>query len=130
MAGTRAGKEPGQLALVMVTRMMWFLYPASFPWAKGSGGTAYDVAEMTKKIEHKGCSNRMLRQLGWVDSKTRRDSPRNTDLQLRPRSVLLETLQALQAAIRQPDNFIAMIFGSNDGIWVDRCGSIIQRPAQ
>ncbi|KAF6836767.1 cytoplasmic ribosomal protein-5 [Colletotrichum plurivorum] len=58
----------------------------------------------------------MLRQLK-VDSKTRRDSPRNTDLQLRPRSVLLETLQALQAAIRQPDNFIAMIFGSNDGRW-------------
>ncbi|KAK1837395.1 hypothetical protein CCHR01_19984 [Colletotrichum chrysophilum] len=24
-------KDPAQLALVMVTRMMWFLYPASFP---------------------------------------------------------------------------------------------------
>ncbi|KAJ0348239.1 hypothetical protein COL154_013776 [Colletotrichum chrysophilum] len=43
-------KDPAQLALVMVTRMMWFLYPASFPWKKGSSGTAYDVAEMTKKI--------------------------------------------------------------------------------
>ncbi|KAK1837618.1 hypothetical protein CCHR01_19760 [Colletotrichum chrysophilum] len=47
-AGKR--KDPAQLALVMVTRMMWFLYPASFPWKKGSGGMAYDVAEMTKKI--------------------------------------------------------------------------------
>ncbi|KAL3290699.1 hypothetical protein RB213_004881 [Colletotrichum asianum] len=43
-------KDPGQLALVMVTRMMWFLYPTSFPWAKNSGGMAYDVMEMTKKI--------------------------------------------------------------------------------
>ncbi|KAF6788127.1 hypothetical protein CSOJ01_15097, partial [Colletotrichum sojae] len=58
-------KDPAQLALVMVTRMMWFLYPGSFPWDKGSGGTAHDVAEMTKKIEHKGCSNRTLRELGW-----------------------------------------------------------------
>ncbi|KAL3290677.1 hypothetical protein RB213_000963 [Colletotrichum asianum] len=57
-------KDPGQLALVMVTRMMWFLYPTSFPWAKNSGGTAYDVMEMMKKIKHKGCSNCMLRKLG------------------------------------------------------------------
>ncbi|KAL0938270.1 uncharacterized protein CTRU02_204880 [Colletotrichum truncatum] len=56
-------KDPGQLALVMVTRMMWFLYPASFPWAKNSGGTAYDVAEMTKKVEQKGCNNRVLKVL-------------------------------------------------------------------
>ncbi|KAJ0360294.1 hypothetical protein COL26b_014121 [Colletotrichum chrysophilum] len=43
-------KDPGQLALAMVTRMMWFLYRQSFPWDKGSGSTAHDVAEMTKKI--------------------------------------------------------------------------------
>lgn len=43
-------KDAAQLALVMVTRMLWYLYPKSFPWSKGSGGTAYDVAEMTKKI--------------------------------------------------------------------------------
>ncbi|KAL3290674.1 hypothetical protein RB213_009692 [Colletotrichum asianum] len=41
-------KDPGQLALVM---------------AKNSGGTAYDVIEITKKIKHKGYSNHMLRKL-------------------------------------------------------------------
>jgi hypothetical protein len=43
-------KKPSQLALIMVTRMLWFLYPEVFPWTKGSGRAAYDVAEMTKKI--------------------------------------------------------------------------------
>ncbi|KAL3290631.1 F-box domain-containing protein [Colletotrichum asianum] len=73
-------KDPGQLALVMVTRMMWFLYPTSFPWAKNSGGTAYDVMEMTKKIEHKGCSNYMLRELSWVTSTSKRDSSSSFDM--------------------------------------------------
>ncbi|KAL3291058.1 hypothetical protein RB213_004783 [Colletotrichum asianum] len=34
----------------MVTRMMWFLYPTSFLWAKNLGGTAYNVIEIMKKI--------------------------------------------------------------------------------
>ncbi|KAF5491426.1 hypothetical protein CGCA056_v015043 [Colletotrichum aenigma] len=107
---TLTRKDPAQLALVMVTRMMWFLYPASFPWKKGSSGTAYDVAEMTKKIEHKGCSNRMLRELGWVTSKSNRDSPRNTDLQLRPQEDLLQTLRELRSAMKRPDDFISVVF--------------------
>ncbi|KAF5482970.1 hypothetical protein CGCA056_v003941 [Colletotrichum aenigma] len=119
-------KDPAQLALVMVTRMMWFLYPASFPWKKGSSGTAYDVAEMTKKIEHKGCSNRMLRELGWVTSKSNRDSPRNTDLQLRPQEDLLQTLRELRSAMKRPDDFISVVFNSQDSIWTERCASIIK----
>ncbi|KAJ0297236.1 hypothetical protein Brms1b_013626 [Colletotrichum noveboracense] len=119
-------KDPAQLALVMVTRMMWFLYPASFPWKKGSSGTAYDVAEMTKKIEHKGCSNRMLRELGWVTSKSNRDSPRNTDLQLRPQEDLLQTFRELRSAMRRPDDFIGVVFNSQDSIWTERCASIIK----
>ncbi|KAL3292283.1 hypothetical protein RB213_011926 [Colletotrichum asianum] len=51
------------LEVAQVTQMMWFLYPTSFLWAKNLGGTAYDVMEMTKKIEHKGYSNHMLRKL-------------------------------------------------------------------
>ncbi|KAK1989575.1 hypothetical protein LX36DRAFT_676447, partial [Colletotrichum falcatum] len=43
-------KDHRLLALALVTRMMWFLYPKWFPWQKNSGGTAHDVAEMTKKI--------------------------------------------------------------------------------
>ncbi|KAF4473979.1 hypothetical protein CGGC5_v017266 [Colletotrichum fructicola Nara gc5] len=119
-------KDPAQLALVMVTRMMWFLYPASFPWKKGSSGTAYDVAEMTKKIEHKGCSNRMLRELGWVTSKSNRDSPRNTDLQLRPQEDLLQTFRELRSAMKRPDDFIGVVFNSQDSIWTERCASIIK----
>ncbi|KAK1613509.1 hypothetical protein BDP81DRAFT_443802 [Colletotrichum phormii] len=122
-------KDPGQLALVMVTRMMWFLYPRLFPWAKNSGGTAYDVGEMTKKIEHKGCSNRMLQAVGWVTSKSKRDSPRNTDLQLRSQEELLETLRGLQLAIKRPEDFIGIIFHSQDDIWVERCGSLVNRAA-
>ncbi|KAK1839922.1 hypothetical protein CCHR01_17455 [Colletotrichum chrysophilum] len=117
--------DPGQLALVMVTRMMWFLYPGSFPWAKGSGGTAYDVAEITKKIEHKGCSNRMLRELGWVTSRSKPDSPRNTDLQLQPQEQLLKTFRDLRGALKRPDDFIRMVFRSDEEIWMDRCSSII-----
>lgn len=43
-------KDPGQLCLVMVTRMLWYFQPKSFPWKKGTGGPAHDVGEMTKKI--------------------------------------------------------------------------------
>ncbi|KAK0368167.1 hypothetical protein CLIM01_14476 [Colletotrichum limetticola] len=120
-------KDPGQLALVMVTRMLWFLYPKAFPWAKKAGGTAYDVAEMTKKIEHKGCSNRMLRELGWVISTSNRDSPRNTDLHLRPREELLGILRELSSALRRPEDFISTVFHSRDRIWVERCASIIKQ---
>ncbi|KAK1613482.1 hypothetical protein BDP81DRAFT_412077 [Colletotrichum phormii] len=109
-------KSPAQLALVMVTRIIWFLYPASFPWAKSASGTAYDIAKITKKIEHKGCSNRMLRELGWVTSKSQRDSPQNTDLQLRPRDELLVLFRELRAAIKRPDDFISMVFHSQDKI--------------
>ncbi|KAK1634971.1 hypothetical protein BDP81DRAFT_432337, partial [Colletotrichum phormii] len=100
-----------------------------FPWAKNSGGTAYDVGEMTKKIEHKGCSNRMLQAVGWVTSKSKRDSPRNTDLQLRSQEELLETLRGLQLAIKRPEDFIGIIFHSQDDIWVERCGSLVNRAA-
>lgn len=69
----------------------------------------------------------MLCQLGWVDSRSKRDSPRNTDVQLRPREELLGTYRALQLAVKRPEDFIAMVFGTSDRIWVERCASIIKR---
>lgn len=79
------------------------------------------------RTEHKGCSNRMLRELGWVISKSNRDSPRNTDLHLRPREELLGILRELGSALRRPDDFISTVFHSRDRIWVERCASIIKQ---
>lgn len=119
-------KDPGQLALVMALRMCWHLYRSYFPWTKGTGGTAYDVSEMTKKIEHKGCNNRMLIALGWVVSTTSRDSPRNTDVRLRPAAELAEDFELLKAAMERPKEFIAIVYRDEDDAWVDRCASVIE----
>ncbi|KAK1625811.1 hypothetical protein BDP81DRAFT_435490 [Colletotrichum phormii] len=116
-------KDPGQLALVMVTRMMWFLYP------RFSRGQRIPEGQPMTLQEHKGCSNRMLQAVGWVTSKSKRDSPRNTDLQLRSQEELLETLRGLQLAIKRPEDFIGIIFHSQDDIWVERCGSLVNRAA-
>lgn len=67
----------------------------------------------------------MLRELGWVTSKSQRDSPRNTDLQLRPRDELAIIFRELRAALQRPDDFIGMVFHSRGRIWVDWCASII-----
>ncbi|KAF6803621.1 hypothetical protein CPLU01_16104, partial [Colletotrichum plurivorum] len=45
---------------------------------------------------------------------------RNTDVQLRPREELLGTYRALQLAVKQPEDFIAMVFGTSNRIWVER----------
>lgn len=42
-------KEPALLAANMVTRMLWFLRPAAFPWDRDDG-MVLRVPEMTKKI--------------------------------------------------------------------------------
>lgn len=54
----------------------------------------------------------MLRELGWVTSKSNRDSPRNTDLQLRPQEDLFQTLRELRSAMKRPDDFISVVFNS------------------
>lgn len=71
----------------------------------------------------------MLQAVGWVTLKSKRDSPQNTDLQLRSQEELLGTLRGLQSAIKRPEDFISMIFHSQDGIWVERCGSVVNRAA-
>ncbi|KAH8723300.1 hypothetical protein GQ44DRAFT_804304 [Phaeosphaeriaceae sp. PMI808] len=63
-AGPR--KHPAMFAANLVTRMLWFLRPDKFPW-DANAGMALRVSEMTKKIEHKGVSNRILLQLGWIE---------------------------------------------------------------
>ena len=77
------------------------------------------ISEMTKKIEHKGVSNRVLRQLGWVNATSKRDNPRNSEIQLREVGELLRLR-------RDPARFIGRVFQSNNEMWVERCSKIIQ----
>ncbi|EHA56058.1 hypothetical protein MGG_15976 [Pyricularia oryzae 70-15] len=122
-------KDPAQLALVMVTKMMWQFFPSKFTWTKDPNKAAHNVPEITKKIEHKGCNNRMLCQLGWTTFKPdiKRENPRTGDIIIQPRKELEERLRRLTKARNRPEDFIAIVFSSNDPIWVDRCVSIIKK---
>jgi len=75
--------------------------------------------------EHKGANNRMLRELGWIEVKGNRDSPRNSEVSLRPDDGLLALRKELLSSRKNPDRFISLIFHSSDKVWVDRCSSII-----
>lgn len=78
-------------------------------------------------VEHKGVNNRILRQLGWVVvSRGKRDSPRNSELTLRPREELLALRKELVFLQQDAPTFLARVFGSRDPVWVERCSSIIQ----
>ncbi|EHA58545.1 hypothetical protein MGG_14341 [Pyricularia oryzae 70-15] len=46
-------KNPAQLAFVMVTKIIWQLFPSKFTWTKNPNKAAYNVPEMTKKIAPK-----------------------------------------------------------------------------
>ncbi|KAL3292277.1 hypothetical protein RB213_011920 [Colletotrichum asianum] len=59
-----AEKIDDLLCHLMLMIMLTICASSKTPEAKNSGRTAYDVMEMMKKIEHKGCSNHMLRELG------------------------------------------------------------------
>ena len=77
--------------------------------------------------EHKGVSNRMLRELGWVTVvHGNRDSPRNTDLTLRDQSELVQLHKELLSLQKTAAGFIGRIFHSHDSIRVERCSSIIR----
>jgi hypothetical protein len=122
-AGPR--KEPRIFAAGLVTRMLWFLRPDAFPWEEDDG-QVLRISEMTKKIEHKGISNRVLRELGWVKVLGKRDNPRNSEVQLRAEAELLKLRAELLRLRRDPAGFIARVFHSHDSVWVERCSEIIQ----
>jgi hypothetical protein len=122
-AGPR--KDPGLFAAGLVTRMLWFLRPEAFPWGEDDG-QVLRVSEMTKKIEHKGVSNRVLRELGWVQVVGTRDNPRNSETQLREAEELLKMRAELLRLRRDPAIFIKRVFHSHDEVWVERCSAIIQ----
>lgn len=120
-----ARKDPGLFAASMVTRMLWFLHPEAFPWEQDDG-MVLRVSEMTKKIEHKGVNNRLLRELGWVQDHGRRDNPRNSDLSLRPVDELLKLRAELLSLRKDPAGFVAQVFRSHDSVWLERCSGIIR----
>ncbi|KAH6873639.1 hypothetical protein B0T10DRAFT_416344 [Thelonectria olida] len=139
-AGPR--RDQRLLAVALTTRMLWFLYPDSFPWEE-DGGMVLSIPEMTKKmgkcltlvdpevsvayarVEHKGVNNRILCKLGWVHrySAVRgfRETPRNSELTLRSEKELLEFRAELLSLMNNPPDFIARVFQSKDDIWAERC---------
>ncbi|KAG6094934.1 hypothetical protein E4U14_008369 [Claviceps sp. LM454 group G7] len=137
-------RDKAQLALVMATRMLWFLFPNEFSWTEDPWVNALSVKEMTKKIgtcttrltggwieanvtsEHKGTNNRILRQLGWVRSRGSRATPRNTDMTIESDVILMQRKIDLVEAMSRPADFIAMVFMTQDETWVHRCQSIIR----
>ena len=69
----------------------------------------------------------MLRELGWVQVKGNRDSPRNSDLELAPQRELLVLRKELMRLMKKDAaGFIGRIFHSQDEVWIDRCSSIIK----
>ncbi|KAH7183772.1 hypothetical protein BKA60DRAFT_671607, partial [Fusarium oxysporum] len=102
-------RDPALLAANLVIRMLWFLRPDCFPWEKDAG-QVLRVSEMTKKIEHKGVNNRLLRELGWIQVKGNRDSPRNCESRLAPREELNKRRRDLIYLLKEPRSFIASVF--------------------
>ncbi|KAG6043141.1 hypothetical protein E4U33_001755 [Claviceps sp. LM78 group G4] len=115
-------KDEAQLALVMATRLLWYLFPSNFPGKQQLPPAAYNISEMTKKI---GFNNRMIRELGWVVVSGKRITPRNAEMKLKQPHILQARKKALDAAMGLPREFIANIFRSRDQIWVQRCQRII-----
>lgn len=76
--------------------------------------------------EHKGVNNRLLRELGWIQVKGNRDSPRNCESRLASREKLDKRRRDLLHLMKEPRSFIAFVFNDNSSEWVDRCLSIIQ----
>ena len=123
-------KDARLLAANLVTRMLWFLRPQDFPWDKDDG-QVLRVSEMTKKMEHKGVNNRMLRELGWVVVvRGNRDNPRNSELKLRSSEELFQVRKELLGLRKNAVGFICRVFHSDDRIWVERCDQIIKEESR
>jgi hypothetical protein len=123
--GVGERKDPAQFAANLATRMLWFLRPKRFPWDKDEG-VVLRISEMTKKIEHKGVNNRLMRATGWVQVQGSRPNPRNSEMSLRGEEELLRLRKELLSLRRRPEDFIARVFGSYDEAWVERCSEIVR----
>lgn len=70
----------------------------------------------------------MLLELGWIErtGSDKRPNPHYKDLRMRSEEELYKLRQSLLHARKYPESFIAMVFKSDDRVWVDRCASIIK----
>lgn len=83
--------------------------------------------EVLISIEHKGVSNRLLRELRWVQVvQGNRDSPRNSDVVLQSREELMRRRRELMSLRNDAVGFIGLVFHSYDTIWIKRCSAIIK----
>lgn len=83
--------------------------------------------EVLISIEHKGVSNRLLRELRWVQVvQGNRDSPRNSDVVLQSREELMRRRRELMSLRNDAVGFIGLVFRSYDTIWIERCSAIIK----
>ena len=78
-------------------------------------------------LEHKGVSNRLLRELRWVQVvRGNRDSLRNSDLVLQSREELLRRRREMMSLRNDAVGFVGSVFRSYDSIWIERCSAIIK----
>lgn len=121
-------KDDKVFAANLVTRMLWYLRPADFPWSKEEEeGGVMSIPEMTKKIEHKGVNNRLLAKLGWIEAiRGSRKNPRNSDMRLADRSKLMQMYRELIRSRKDAAQFVGQVFRSREEVWVERCVEIIR----
>jgi hypothetical protein len=73
--------------------------------------------EVLLGVEYKGVSNRLLRELRWVQVvRDNRDSPRNSDLVLQRQGELLRMRRELMRLRNDAVGFIGLVFRSYDSI--------------
>ncbi|KAF4469664.1 hypothetical protein FALBO_3433 [Fusarium albosuccineum] len=131
-AMTKKKKNSDMLAAAMVTRMLWFMQSDKFPWEENDEGVL-PVGKMTQKLadvcgspENRGFNNRGLLKLGWIEASGNRRTPRTTESKLRSIEELYEDRKRLISAMKSAEDFISLVFRSDDEAWVARCSSIIQ----
>lgn len=79
-----------------------------------------------ESAEHKGISNRLLRELGWIKVlRGNRDTPRNSEVSLQDKEGLLRWRRELMSLRQDAVGFLGLVFRSYDAIWVERCASIV-----
>ncbi|KAL7916952.1 hypothetical protein ACQKWADRAFT_325029 [Trichoderma austrokoningii] len=114
-------KNPALFAANLVTRMLWFLKPSAFPQ-----GTEDERGNANLPIEHKGVNGRILRELGWIEVRGNRNTPRISESSLQDDETLYKMNSRLLRARNDAQEFIGLVFKSTDPVWVDRCSLIIK----
>lgn len=68
----------------------------------------------------------MLRQLGWITTKSGRKNPRNNECTLAPLGELHRMHRELLSSLDDPIMFMKRIFGTTPEEWVERCPRLVK----